>query len=186
MALFRLHTLKHCEQFAEKWENVYTIQVDNAAATEAVGDAIMGWEQDVSYDTISFDGFIVYPNGTGDAVFRKLGYFGQGDLPSAGLGGILPLFNTVKVTFGNNLGRPEIKYLRLGANANNIGSGSWDGEFVTQVDEGYTQNLLGELTYVGPSGEDHTTGVTSPQVQNRQLGWHRRTRPGFKRGWVPA
>lgn len=185
MALYRVSTLKHNNQFNQKWENVYTVQTTgDASDCEALGDLFVACERAVSYDTIDFDGFLVYPAAGGPVGFRKLGYVGSGDLASAGLGGILPLFNTVRVTFGNPLGRPEIKYLRTGANANNIGSGDWDGAYVTAVMDDYATPLLSELEYVGPSGELHNTVAVQAAVQMRQLDWHRRVRTGFHRGWV--
>lgn len=187
MPLYRVRTFKHCNAFGgEAWENVYTVNPATLAQARTLAGVIMGYEQAVSYDTISFDGWDIHLAAGGPTQDKALGYFGQGALASAGLGGILPLFNTVRVVFANATGRPEVKYLRLGANADNIGSGDWDGEFVDAVDAGYTQPLAGELEYVGPHGEAHVSGLTLPKVQDRQLGWHRRSRPGQKRGWVPA
>jgi len=90
------------------------------------------------------------------------------------------------VTISNAVGRPELKYLRLGMNVENIENGVWSGEVVTAIQTNYATPLAGNLEYVGPSGEAHTGAVVSPNIQMRQLGWSRRTRPGFKRGWVPV
>lgn len=187
MPLYKVRTYKHCNDAnGEKWENVYTVLTSSPAAALTNGAFFKDAEQSVSYDWVSFDGFDVTLAAGGPVIAKTLAYFGQGALASAGLGGLLPLFNTVKVTFFNALGRPEVKYLRLGANANNIGSFDWDGAFVTYVDDHYTQVVVGNLEYVGPSGEFHASAVTAPQVQMRQVGWHRRSRPGYKRGWVPV
>lgn len=186
MSLYKLVTYKHCNTFNEKFENVYTLQVVGAAdQCENSGDDIVAAERDISYDTIDFDGFAVFAQAGGPALFKKMGYVGGGNLDSTGLGGILPLFNTVRVTFTNALGRPEIKYIRGGYNAANIGSGAWDGDLITAIQDDYADVLLGNLEYVGPSGEAHTGVIVQTAVQMRQLGWNRRVRPGYHRGWVP-
>jgi hypothetical protein len=38
----------------------------------------------------------------------------------------------------------------------------------------------------GPNGEPLITAEVQTAIQMRQIGWHRRVRPGFKRGWVPV
>ena len=186
MPLYDIRTYKHWEVgSSESWENVYTAQTIVVGDTAAVALDIIAAERAVSYDWVSFDGYDVVLHAGGPAVLRGLGYIGQGDLDSAGLGGPVPLFNTIRATFFNALGRPEQKYLRLGANADNLENGQWSGEFKDFVDENYTQVLVGNLEYVGPNGEAHTGATTHQPVQMRQLSWGRRTRPGFHRGWVP-
>lgn len=187
MPLFKLKTFKHCNAYgAEVWENVYTILTANVAGVEANAAAIIALEKAVSYDEVSFDGYEITASPAGAALARDRSYMGQGALVSAGLGSLVPLFNAVRVTFGNAVGRPEIKYLRLGAMTDNIELGKWSGEFRDFVDEFYTQPLAGNLEYVGPTGEAHVSGTTHAEIQMRQLGWHRRSRAGFKRGWVIA
>jgi hypothetical protein len=89
------------------------------------------------------------------------------------------------VTLTDNLKRPERKYLRGWFQTANVENGHWSGELTDYVNTNYTIPLLAESAYVGPSGEHPTGGSASQVIQNRQLGWHRRSRVGFKRGWVP-
>jgi len=187
MALYKLKTYKHMNDFdGERWENVYVINVAGPASdVQPFGEAIVARERAVSYDTVSFDGFAVFPNAGGPAGYKQIGYVGQGDLASAGLGGPLPLFNTVKVAFSNAVGRPELKYLRIGANADNLSAGHWSSELTDLIFDEYVTPLLAIAPYVGPSGEAHTAGSVQTAVQMRQLSWHRASRPGYHRGWVP-
>jgi hypothetical protein len=73
-----------------------------------------------------------------------------------------------------------------GAQRNNIADGQWSPEYYDYVEANYSEPLFGTLPYVGPSGERPVSYETFHPVQNRQLGWHRRSRPGFRRGWVPV
>jgi hypothetical protein len=109
----------------------------------------------------------------------------SGALDPTGLGGPLPVFNTIRVVFTDVSGRPEQKYLRLAANVENIENGAWSGEFVTAVQDGYADVVAALAGLCSPAGQDVTAGTALPQVQMRQVGWHRRPRPGFHRGWVP-
>lgn len=167
-----------------KWSNVYTI--DEASALEALDvlNAIAAREKAISYNNIIVNfGRVVNVADKNDS--RSFGAYGNGDLSPTGLGGPLPLFNTVRVTFHDTFGKPEQKYLRVGANEANLTLGEWDGEFITFIRDNYVDGMLAQTQYVGPGGEHPVSATVSVPVQNRQLGWHRRTRPGFHRGWVP-
>jgi hypothetical protein len=168
-----------------KWSNVYTITAGSLEDAAASMTTCRINEQNVSYDTVHFTHGIVR-----EAVLhgasKQVGFDTNGELVSTGLGGPLPLFCTVRVTFTDNLKKPEQKYLRLGANEANLSVGRWDGEFVSYVAANYAQIMIDLPTFVGPGGEHPTDYEVHAEVQNRQLGWHRRTRPGFRRGWVPV
>lgn len=168
----------------EEWSNVYTISTGNVTEAMGVLNAIQLNEQAVSYFHAQFTtGKVV---NIADPTDRATTTYGSlGDLDPTELGGPLPLFCTVLVTFTDNVKKPEQKYLRLFANKANLADGAWSPEFVAFVQSNYADQLLLQLPFVGPSGEDHTSALVHTAVQNRQLGWHRRTRPGFHRGWVP-
>jgi len=186
MALFKVVTYKHMNLFNEAWENVYVLNIAGPASDAApFGESLIALERAVSYDSVDFDGFQVFPAAGGAAAYKQMGYVGSGDLDSTGLGGPLPLFNAVRVTFTNTLGRPEIKYLRIGANVDNIENGVWSTELIDLIESDYAEPLSELAVYVGPTGEAHTGFSVQTPVQMRQLGWNRRSRPGFHRGWVP-
>lgn len=46
--------------------------------------------------------------------------------------------------------------------------------------------ILTPGTLCDKDGAVFTYGAASARVQMRQMGWHRRHRPGYKRGWVPV
>jgi hypothetical protein len=167
------------------WSNVYTLTAGSLDDAAAGMTTCRINEQNVSYDTIHFTRGIVRENVVGGAS-KQLGFDTNGELDSTGLGGPLPLFCTVRIAFTDAFRKPEQKYLRLGANEANLSLGRWDGEFLTYVAGNYAAVMLALVPFVGPSGERPTGYEVQGAVQNRQLGWHRKTRPGFRRGWVPV
>lgn len=168
----------------ETWSNVYWIDDADAEGAVIKGVAIAALEMAVSYNAISVTKVTaISKDDSADKAVRFPGTAGA--LDPTGLGGYLPLFNTVRVVLSDPIDRPEQKYLRLGAQTANIGSGNWDTEFVDFVQENYADELLLVGNIIGPNGGTVDGADVLPTVQNRQLGWHRRTRPGFHRGWVP-
>lgn len=166
------------------WSNVYHFDVDDAATAISRGVAAGVAEMAVSYAPVTVTRVhAVNTINSDDVATTNPG--DSGALDPTGLGGPLPLFNTIRVVFTDALGRPEQKYLRLAANTHNIENGIWSSEFVTFVQENYADDVAALPGYCSPAGQDVTAGTALAAVQIRQLGWHRRPRPGFHRGWVP-
>jgi len=170
----------------EEWENVYRLVSDDLNEAEEAIIAIKEAEKAVSYVEVNFFRYSVKPD-VPNSPALIVDIDEPGDLASTDLGGVLPLFNTVLVTFSDVIGRSEKKYLRLGAHRDNLGtSGAWSSELTDFVQTNYANVVAAIPDYVGPSGESHTGGQVQRKVQMRQLHWSRRTKPGFKRGWVPV
>lgn len=168
----------------ETWSNVYWIDAADAETALSKGIAIATLEMSVSYSAISVTKVTAVSKDSSSD--KATGFPGSsGALDPTGLGGYLPLFNTVRVVLSDPIDRPEQKYLRLGAQAANLANGVWDTEFVDAVQEDYADNLLVIGNIIGPNGGTVDEATVLSKVQNRQQGWHRRTRPGFHRGWVP-
>ena len=167
-----------------EWRNVYDIdQIDGPNALSDL-NAFTTAEMSTAYSPVHVIRLhVVNVADKNDAFSSSPGSIGA--LDPAGLGGPVPLFNTVRVVLTDDHGRPEQKYLRLGANVDNIENGVWSSEFVDSVQTNYADFLptLGSLR--GPTGDLVTSAEVLNLVQMRQLGWHRRVRPGFHRGWVP-
>lgn len=188
MPIYRATTLKRWVSVPYdglEWRNVYLL--DSAAKEDALSDciAIGQSEMGVSYTPVHFlTAHVVNIANKNDAASSPRTEIGA--LDTTGLGGPVPLFNTIRVVIADAAGRPEQKYYRLGANTANIENGVWSGEFVAAVQAGLGDYLPTLASYVSPHGEPMVSATALPQVQMRQLGWHRRVRPGFKRGWVPV
>jgi hypothetical protein len=185
MPLYRGTSYKRWGADKLTWQNVYLINEANALEALDVLNAIVGHEQAVHYNSVEFIRARVV-NVANSADGRSVGSAGMGDLDPAALGGYLPLFNTVRVTFSDNVKRPESKYLRLPGNEDNLENGQWSTELTDYIGTNYVTPLLALTAFVGPSLEHPSSGSVQQAVQSRQLGWHRRTRPGFRRGWVPV
>lgn len=188
MPLYRVTTYKEWvgEPFAgEKWSNVYYVQTGNAPGAATTGVFFADTEMAVSYEPVVARR-VVAVNVANHDDRAVLTPNTPGALDPTGMGGFLPLFNTVRVVLTDAEGRPESKFLRTGATPAQIGAGSWDGAYVTFVETNYAAPLIGELELRGPNDESITGATVQAAIQNRQLGWHRRTRPGFVRGWVPV
>lgn len=185
MPRYRGTIYKSTQNGQVKWQNVYTIDALDGFNSMEVLLNVKNAEVAVHYNTVFFyRAHTVNIANKADVRTSSLVEFGA--LDPAGLGGPLPLFNTVRVVFGDNIRRPESKYLRIPGNEANLTNGAWDGEFIDFIQTNYADVVMGIAGVVGPSGEAFTTASVQAAVQMRQLGWHRRSRPGFKRGWVPV
>lgn len=99
---------------------------------------------------------------------------------------LIPMFNAVRMTFSDEFLRSETFYLRGYILEANVQGTLISGELLTNMQTDVADGILGVLGLRGPNGETIVSATIAQQIQMRQLGWHRRTRPGFKRGWVPV
>jgi len=99
---------------------------------------------------------------------------------------MLTRFNVVRVIFTDGVGRPDQKYLRLPCMEVESDSGTWTTDAVSFWNTNYVVPLMGLVGLVSSSHTTYTSGAVWQYVQMRQESWSRRSRPGFKRGYVPA
>lgn len=168
----------------QEWSNVYTVNAASLAAAITVGSAIVVIEKAVHYDTVSFVNLVVEPAILAGGGGTVVGLSGTG----ARLGGdeYLPLFNTVRCWFRPAAGKPSQKYLRLPLRELFQANGALVTTERTFVHNNYVLPLLDVNEYVDVDGQEFISGAVYPRVQERQLRRKRRTRAGFKRGWVPV
>lgn len=188
MPIYRATTLKQwvgVPYDLAQWRNVYLL--DSPVKEDALSDCIAIGQEEMtcSYSPVHFlRAHVVNIADKNDAATSARTEVGA--LDPAGLGGPVPLFNTIRLVIADTAGRPEQKYYRLGANTHNIENGVWSNDFVTFVQDNLGAYLPTLASYVSPHLEPIVSATALAPVQIRQLGWHRRTRPGFKRGWVPV
>lgn len=184
MSYYRGTIYKRHTASGRVWTNSYTIFESSALEALDVLNAIEGYEKAIHYDSIVlFRTHVINKDDKTDA--RSAAFSDTGELNDEFDSGELPLFNTVRVTLFDTYLKPEQKYLRLGATETDLTLGQWSTAFQTIINTNYVVPLLAQPGVVGPSGEGFNSALVHQEVQNRQLGWHRRTRPGFHRGWVP-
>jgi hypothetical protein len=101
-------------------------------------------------------------------------------------GDALPAWNVAKLTGRASLGsRLYVWHLRMGLTENDVTGqilGSATQDAITALIAAF--NLADCIS--DKDGNIITTWGFDQYVHMRQMGWHRRSRPGFKRGWVPA
>jgi len=98
---------------------------------------------------------------------------------------MLPLFNTIRVTFVDGVGRPNLKYFRFPLQEDEIEAGVPTTAFLDDIQTVFLSLLPLVSGFVSNRGVAFTDISAVPLTQMRQQGWHRRTRPGYHRGWVP-
>lgn len=184
MALYEVTIPKRA--FGYRWTNVYHVEAGSGEDAIAVGEIIQNYEAAVHYEPVIIGPVSVRIPGTPGSG-RKGTVQASATLDPAGLGGTLPLFCTVRVEFPPDEGtRAERKYLRLPGNQENTQDGGlWSGELVDFIQANYADALNALTSLRGPNNENLGSGFVLQAIQMRQLGWHRRTREGFHRGWVP-
>lgn len=177
MALYRLAIFKRLTPAPDTvWQNVY--HVDAADETEALqmGDQIITIERTIHSEEVQFWkqtarlASALAPSG------RQSLYSGVVGDRTVTPAARLPLFNAVRCIFGDDTGRSEQKYLRLPLYEGDVAGGFIEEAFITTINTSYL-NALNDLTFLrGPQGEPLLTFRVQDAIQNRQLGWHRRTR----------
>lgn len=168
----------------ENWTNVYLVNALGPNDAANIGEVIEALERNISPDFISFYRITAALKSGGPSVVKARSETGnRGGLNVANL---LPLFNTIRVTLNDGQNRPELKYLRGIMVEADIAGPNISSETMIDVTDNYAEPLAEVLGLCGPTGEPIVSCTVALPVQMRQLGWNRRTRVGFKRGWVPV
>lgn len=183
MALFKV-TLHHRLNAlnAELWTNNFWIDALGPAtaldAADSLGVALMTQ----SIQAINIYRLSARAGGVGEASIRDVDIPGIRDVDPINM---IPFFNTVRLTLNDTNGRNESYYLRGYIAEANVNGFNIDSDLAGQMDTDVLGGVLDVLGLRGPNGESISGGVIHRPIQMRQIGWNRRTRVGFHRGWVP-
>lgn len=101
-------------------------------------------------------------------------------------GSPLPAWNVARIQMRANDGsRPSTFYPRIGLTENDVA-----GQVLEAAVQDALQSFLDDVGSQGsactPAGQPFETFSFDTFVRMRQMTWHRRSLPGFKRGWVPV
>lgn len=166
------------------WSNVYRVEADDINDALDKGVTIANIEQAVHKDYVAFSKVTARLDVTPAPPGGSRLLTGAGDVegdPSVRL----PRWNTVRCTFTDEIGRPDQKYLRLPLEEGDVTDGTLNVAIINAVSLGYVAPIS-ELEFIRSSDNaPYTSGRVEEPIQMRQIGWHRRTRPGFHRGYVP-
>jgi hypothetical protein len=187
MALYRCSVVKNgiaAPYLGLEWRNVYTIEAASYDAAIAATDVLASYE--MVFHTDKVRAVRVTAHLVTEPPRRVGAQLGIGrDGQYSPVGDPWPMFNCVRADFSDvGLGRPERKYYRVGLHDGMVeATMELLGTFRSIV-ESQLDNMVQLTNFVGPSGEAHNGFLLHTPVQMRQLGWHRRQRPGFRRGYV--
>lgn len=166
------------------WSNVWHVQAATVSAALAVTDSLVNAYINVLKDYAEvYNVHVQVPNPLGSPGGSNTNIVGgteTGD-PTA----MLPLFNTIRVAMQDGEGRPNLKYFRLPLEEGELENGVPTSAFIDNFNTTFLSLLPAVSGLVSNRDNEFTSYTVVPIAQMRQQGWHRRTRPGFKRGWVP-
>lgn len=187
MAVYRITTHKRMPDHAgiKPWTNVYYADVADLSTALETGHVIAGIEVSILKEYVNiYKVSAVQPlpeHQPGASEVEDLNGTVTGDFAL-----MLPLFNSIRLVMNDGVGRPSQKYFRCPLQEDEISGGVLIGAFVDDVNANYSGFIIGVGGLCSNTGDPITDVVCQPQVQMRQTDWHRRTRPGYKRGWVPV
>lgn len=168
-------------------DQLYTLNPwvsEDGADTVALEDAIELAE--VFVGTLLADSAVVYKVAIQDPVTHFTGLSYLHDYPGTRsvTGDALPGFNTCKVQFTGVLGqRPSTYHLRVGITEGDVSGQVIGAPLLTALDA-FIAGWIAQGHGCDPHGRTWVSGSRSDLVTNRQMSWHRRSRPGFHRGYV--
>lgn len=166
------------------WSNVWHVEAASPAAALLICNGIVnayinGLKEyaEVYSQHVQFDHPLATPGASSDNIIPGTE---PGD-PAL----MLPLFNTLRVALHDGFGRPNLKYFRFPIQEDEIEGGVPTTAFLDNINTTFLALIPAIGGVVSNRGHEYSDISAVPLVQMRQQGWHRRTRPGFHRGWVP-
>lgn len=184
MPLFKVATHKLlAAQDGYTWTNVYHIDALGLNDALAKGSAVADIEKDLyTSDTVIYQiSGSQGPGTTGGTLAvtktgTRVGAFAD----------LLPLFNVARISFSDAIKKPDQKYFRACLLEADVAGQKIGTDTVIDPLGTVAAGIQAALGVVSSNGVAYTGHVVHIPVAMRQVGWNRRTRPGFKRGWVPV
>jgi hypothetical protein len=186
MGIYKLEIVKSYVSAASqaRWRNVYHLNTPTLGDAAGIASDVVAAESAITGDQIAFvqfrvsDPTKVEPSKTVDLA----GTSGDQDFGTV----LIPQWNVMDVTFEDTGGgRLERKYYRCGYTEAQI-----DGNKIESAVASAAQTIMDTLVSTviamcAPNGDTVTGANVHSLLGMRQLSWHRRTRPGFHRGYIP-
>lgn len=188
MPTYRVTVTKHLDDgpFAlRNFSNVYHISATDMVQVALRAPELVTIEKALYPDNVHIIRYSVSNPAAPRTGFSK-SVFESGNRSVGAVATQLPPFNTVVAHLLNAQGRPSIMHLRPIIDESEIDSGAITTALYDAIGTGWTAPLLALNYLTDESGNPVTDIAVDTLVRSRQMGWHRRTRPGFKRGWVPV
>lgn len=187
MGVYKCEIVKGLESSLNqtRWRNVYHLNTPTINDAFSIADNIVSAEAAFHSTNVTFLQKIISDP---TKVERRMSFdytATHGDRTASGA--VIPDWNVIGVLFvpqGNP--RPERKYYRVQLGEGDIIGSSIETALVTTVQDVLDGLISVVIALCAPNGDSTAGAVVNPLVQMRQLNWHRRSRPGFKRGYVPV
>lgn len=173
MARFKLEIFKRIG--SERWENRYWLEtLSFTTATEVAEDVIIA-EANFHSTQVAFEYARISTQVEGDDLFVNLPLSISGNVAASTTGGLLPLWNVVKVYLGKDLQRPDYKLYRGCIGETNSEAGSIAAGTRNDIKAQLDVIALGDPALIWPaSGLAYASVTVDPLIRQRQL--HRRKR----------
>jgi hypothetical protein len=187
MAVYRVTIAKQLidgHDALHPWSNVYHISQTSMAEASLAAPTLVDLEKTLYPDNVRIIRYSV-----ADPLVPQSGFsVGVNESGNRSIGSVasqLPRWNVLRAKLNVPTGRPSQMSLRIIPDESEVD----DGKITTAVYDGLVTGWatpLFNLGYVCDEDGQVITGVLLlTTLYNRQTGWHRRTRPGQHRGWVP-
>lgn len=184
MAQFEVTVYKQFnDRIPHPWSNNYNVLADNILDAADYGDQIAAIEAAILWDNVTVSGIRVAPVSVPGAGYTRLAAV-PGERTDADPAVQLPTFNTVLAQFLPSIGRPSNKFLRLPLVEAEVTGGQLESTFQSLLVTDYLGPIVALGVVCNQAGSLIISSRLKVAVESRQLGWHRRARPGFHRGYV--
>lgn len=187
MARYRVTTYKHFfdHDGFKPWSNVFHVETSSLENALAGGLALANIERYILKEYVK----VFRVHAVLDAPLHLAGASQEVDVVGLVTGDfnlMLPLWNVFRITLSDGAGRPSQMYIRPPLQEDEMLAGNLITAVVDDMQTNFCDRLSIFPGLCSNSGDTFTSIIAQPNVQMRQTNWHRRVRPGFKRGWVPA
>jgi ribosomal protein L24 len=187
VGVYKLEVVKGLESSLNqvRWRNVYNLNTPTLNDAFSIADTIVNIEANIHSTNVTMLQKIVSDP---TRVERRMAFsYAATHGSRVASGAIIPDWNVVGVTFfpASNP-RPERKYYRVQLGEGDI-VGSAIETTVVDIIQAQMDAMLGAvIALCAPNGDSVESAEVHSLVAMRQLNWHRRSRPGFRRGYVPV
>jgi hypothetical protein len=170
--------------FGKQWMNAYHVDVAGPEDAIIAGQGLAAME--AAFHSINQNFWKVVAIDPTHAQFTRSYIFTDLSGERTPSGASIPEWNVVRVGLNPlSFARPCQKYYRIDLGEGDIAGVSVEDAVVTTVQDAWDALIAGVTPVCNPAGSEIATASVSTFLGMRQESWHRRTRPGFHRGYIP-
>lgn len=165
--------------------NVYHLNAPTINDANGVADLLLDAEKTMMDGTVSYVKKVLFDPTKVERRITTNYTAVTGDRTASGA--IIPDWNVCDVVFGcASNHRPLRKYFRVQLGEGDIVGSQIDSGLITTWQAVWDAAVSDVIAFCAPNGDTVVNADVRPGVGMRQLQWHRKSRPGFKRGYIPV